>query len=275
MDYLCIYHGNCADGFGAALAVKRFCDVNQLNCEFMPAHFGDAIPDVTDKQVWVVDFSYPRELLLQMKAQAKSITVIDHHKTAQEDLQGLDFCVFDMEQSGAVLTWKTLLPQEPVPLLLAYIQDKDIWQWKLPSSKEVTAALQTLPMEFPSWEVYLDDKKVEDLIAMGASIVSYQTLQIQKITSGDLPMAEIAGFTVPCINLTQLHSDVGNVLCQGHAFAAMYMDLADKRVYSLRSSAEGVDVSDIAKKFGGGGHKHAAGFSVDKPAIDLSLQSER
>ena len=273
MSVLCIYHKNCADGFGAAIAVKKYCEMASLACDFLAAQFGDAIPDVTDKDVFIVDFSYPRKTLLLMKEQAKSLKVIDHHKTAQADLQGLDFCVFDMQRSGAVLTWHTLLPDEPLPLLLAYIQDKDIWQWKLPSSKAVSAALQILPMTFDQWEVYLDDSRIEELISQGEPLLNYQNVQINKASKGPLPMANIAGFMVPCINVTHLQSEIGNVISEGYPFAAMYMDVEDKRVYSLRSKDDGIDVSLIAKKFAGGGHKHAAGFSVEKPVIDLSLDA--
>ena len=272
MSYLCIYHKNCADGFGAAIAVKQFCEQHDYRCEFLAAQFGDDIPDVSGKQVLIVDFSYPRETLLAMKAQATSLRVIDHHKTAEEDLAGLDFCVFNMDKSGAVLTWETLLPDRPVPLLLAYIQDRDIWLWQLEHSKAVSAALHMMKMEFAGWEKYLDDAKIPELITMGQPIVTYQDQQIAKAAKGELPMANIAGYDVPCINITQLQSEIGNIISAGHPFAAMYKDVTDKRVYSLRSTEQGIDVALIAKKFGGGGHKHAAGFSVAKPEVDLSLK---
>jgi nanoRNase/pAp phosphatase (c-di-AMP/oligoRNAs hydrolase) len=59
-------------------------------------------------------------------------------------------------------------------------------------------------------------------------------------------------------------SDAGNILSEGRAFAATYYDTDKSRVFSLRSSKGGVDVGEVAKLFGGGGHKHAAGFSVPR-----------
>lgn len=267
MNNLCIYHKNCADGFGSALAVKLHFDNIDQKCEFLPSHYGDAPPNVKGKCVYIVDFSYSRDTLIAMNDEAKELTVIDHHKTAQVALEGLDFCTFDMSKSGAVLTWEHL-HKEPVPLLLQYIQDRDLWEWKLKSSQKVSAALKSLPMDFDTWACHLND--VLRLAARGEIILEHQNHEIQGILDKDIPLIWIAGYRVPCVNTTTHISEVGNQLSQGHPFAAMYFETADKRVYSLRSSKDGIDVSAIASLFGGGGHFHAAGFSVDKPGIDLS-----
>jgi oligoribonuclease NrnB/cAMP/cGMP phosphodiesterase (DHH superfamily) len=272
MKILCIYHGKCADGFGAALAVKHYCDKSHYDCEFIAANHGDNPPNVTGKHVIIVDFSYPRKKLLIMKEQSKTLKVFDHHKTAQEDLAGLDFCCFDMNKSGAVLTWTQLMPNAEIPLLFSYIQDRDLWLWKMQDSKTVSAAIQALPMTFEQWEYYMDNDKIPDLVTKGTAIVAYQKQQLERQTSAEnILMVNIAGYEVPCINTTHLVSEIGNKISAGYPFAAMYMETPDKRIYSLRSSAEGIDVSVIAKKFGGGGHFHAAGFSVDKPEINLSV----
>jgi len=271
MNILCIYHKNCADGFGAALAVKKYADINKFQCEFIPAHYGDTPPDVSGKDVFIVDFSYPRETLLELKEKAKSIKVIDHHKTAQKDLQDLDFCVFDMNYSGAVLTWETIFCTGRVPLLFKYIQDRDLWRWDMENSKAVSAGLQQLKQEFHLWERYLIAGNIPELIETGNIILEYQNKQIEKIINSEVQLTNIAGHNVPCINTTTLISEIGNELAKGQPFCAMYFETADKRIYSLRSDSNGIDVSEIAKKFGGGGHFHAAGFSVDKPPVNLSI----
>lgn len=270
MSYLCIYHKDCADGFGAALAVKVYCDKLGVECDYLPAQYGHEAPDVTGKTVFIVDFSYDRQTLISLNQQAEKLTVIDHHKSAMEDLDGLDYCVFDMTRSGAVLTWETLNPELPTPLVLKYVQDRDLWQWQLPQSKEVSAALLTLPKQLDVWQPYLDDEKVAELIVKGSAIVDYQNLQLAKTPQGDkVPMATIGGYRVPCVNATHLISEMGEQLAQGHPFAALYFDRLDKRVYSLRSAKDGIDVAKVAEQYGGGGHFHAAGFAVDKPAIDI------
>ena len=273
-DLLCIYHKNCADGFAAALAVKRYADNFKQQCEFIPAHYGDTAPDVTGKTVFIVDFSYPRETLLKMQQQALQITVIDHHKTAEKELCDLDFCIFDMTKSGAVLTWETLIKDEPVPLLFQYIQDRDLWRWKMKDSKSISAALQCLEHDFLEWEYFIHDENIRALVEQGRVILGYQNHCINKIIASDIPLVEIAGYTVPCINTTHLISEIGNELAKNHPFCALYFETDDSRIYSLRSAENGIDVSEIAKKFGGGGHYHAAGFKIKKPAISLLTEHQ-
>jgi len=270
MSYLCIYHKNCSDGFGAALAVKVYCDRIGVECEFMAAQYGYEAPDVTGKTVFVVDFSYDRQTLIALKEQADSLTVIDHHKSAMEDLEGLDYCVFDMSRSGAVLTWETLNPDAPTPLLLKYVQDRDLWLWEMEYSKAVSAALLTLEKKLALWMPYLEDEKVSELIMKGSAIVDYQNLQLARTPKGEnIPMATIGGYLVPCVNATHLVSEMGEILAQGHPFAALYFDRLDKRVYSLRSAKDGIDVAAIAQQYGGGGHFNAAAFAVDKPELSV------
>ena len=111
---ICIYHGGCDDGFGAAWAVwKRWPDV-----QFIPGVYGKEPPDVKGKNVLMVDFSYKRPVIEAMAKAAYSLTILDHHKTAQADLQDLEAwaamegigasvkVIFDMEQSGATITWQ-------------------------------------------------------------------------------------------------------------------------------------------------------------------------
>lgn len=270
MSYLCLYHKNCADGFGAALAVKVYCDRLGVECEFTAAQYGTPAPDVAGKTVFIVDFSYDRETLIALQSQANLLTVIDHHKSAMQDLAGLEGCIFDMSRSGAVLAWQTLNPDTPVPRLLRFIEDRDLWRWEMEHSKQVSAALMTLEMRFELWSPYLDDAKVDQLILQGSAIVDYQNLQLARTPKGEkIPMGTIAGHRVPCVNATHLVSEMGDQLAQGFPFAALYFERFDKRVYSLRSAKDGIDVSVIAEKFGGGGHFHAAAFAVDKPEIDI------
>jgi len=265
MNILCIYHKDCADGFAAALAVKLWADESSLPSEFIPAHYGDTAPDVTGKDVLIVDFSYPRETLLEMNKKASSLKVIDHHKTAQESLKGLDFCLFDMDKSGAVLTWEYLLPNRSVPELFLYIQDRDLWKWEYPLSNAISAGLQLLEFDLDVWGKYIQNQALIELVDKGQVIVSYQEQCINKTIRSEIPMVPIAGHTVPCINTTHLISETGNELAKGHPFCAMYFETAEHRIYSLRSAKDGIDVSEIAKLFGGGGHFHAAGFKTKKP----------
>ena len=276
MKNILITHANCMDGHGVALAVK-YSDLltGVKNREIYFCHYGDKVPDVDGANVIVGDFSFPRDVLIDMYNKAESMVVIDHHKTARENLEGLDFCIFDMGKSGAVLVWEYLLDLAP-PKLLQYIQDRDLWHWELENSKEVSAYLQTVDfknMEFSSGDeimYWLNMCEYDTMVAAGSAILSYQNNHIEKITNkkDKLPRLCIGGVNdVICINATTLISETGNALCEGEPFVAMYFDTEEKRIFSLRSCDTGEDVSVIAKKYGGGGHPRAAGFSTEKPEI--------
>jgi len=275
--HLCIYHDECADGFGAALAVKKYWDkqgVPDRDREYLAASYGDTPPDVTGRHVEIVDFSYGRVDLIEMHRKAESLVVIDHHKTAQQALDGLDFCHFDMTQSGAMLAWRLYMGDRFIPNLIHYIQDRDLWKWSLAHSKEVSAALQSLPFDLEVWEQYLDDELIERLVDMGGPVLQYQERRIHSAMKHQRDMVYIAGHLVPCMNATHLVSEIGNSLSDGYPFSITYFDKPNERVYSLRSKQNGVDVSDIAKSLGGGGHKHSAGFTIKGSELLVNVFGE-
>lgn len=269
MSYLILYHKNCTDGTGAAHAVwEHLREQGKLDdATFQTVQYGDPAPDVTSLDVYIVDFSFPRDVLLKMHEQAKSLVVIDHHKTSAADLADLPFCIFDMNKSGCILTWEYLFPKTPAPELFYYLQDRDLWRWELPESKEVSAALRSYKPFFDVWDEFTTFNGVKKLKAEGAAILRYQNQQIEMALFQKAQMVEIGGYTVPCVNCTHLISELGNELAKDQPFAALYFDTADKRVFSLRSTDEGVDVAEIAKIYGGGGHRNAAGFTVAKPKV--------
>lgn len=253
---LVLYHANCMDGFGAAFAAwLNFED----EADYVPVKYGDTPPDVTDKQVYILDFSYDRDTLLAMRNVAHSVFIIDHHKTAEKELSGLPDCIFDMNKSGAVLTWEYFHPDEEVPLLLRYIQDRDLWQWKLPNSKEFSAGLQIEPQTFLNFEWLRH--ATNEIIKNGEAILRYENMQIDRILHDNrVHLINIDGWMVPSINTTMYISEIGHRLCAGFPFAVMYFFTDTHKIVSLRSGDDGIDVSEIAKKFGGGGHYHAAGY---------------
>lgn len=266
MKNLCIYHANCNDGFAAALAVWT---VFKNQCEYIPASYGDPPPDVTGKSVIIVDFSYPRAELEKMNDKAASLVVIDHHKTAKADLDDLDYAFFDETKSGAVLTWEFLYEDQPLPEMFRYIQDRDLWQWQLPNSKAFSAGLNILPKDFNKWNQVLQSGQagIEQTTAKGKTILEYQEQCTETAIAAQAGTITLAGHTVPCINTSHLISEIVGTLAEKHPFAVGYFDTKDKRVFSLRSRQAGLDVSDIAKQYGGGGHPNAAGFTIPLPVV--------
>lgn len=260
---LCIYHKSCADGYGAAVVVKKHSMDNNYQCQFKAATYGDEPPNVTGLNVIIVDFSYPRETLIKMNEEAKSLLVLDHHKTAEENLSGLPYCVFNMERSGAMLAWNLFHPDKEPPLLIQFIQDRDLWQWRLHGSKEFSAALQMLSFNFGQWLDLLNDHHCRDLVETGKWIWGYQQNLIDNACDPKkITIVTVCGYLVPMTNTTVLISEICGRLSEGNPFAITYFDSGHKRIYSLRSQESGIDVSKIAQHFGGGGHKHAAGFDA-------------
>ena len=258
---ICIYHGNCADGFGAAWVVRKALG----NIEFFAGKYQESPPDVTGKDVVMVDFSYKRPVLLEIAEKANSILIIDHHKTALEDLVNLPWKVttkFDMGHSGAMLTWKWYFPcQEPPPLLL-HIEDRDLWRFALPNTRQVMANVFSYPYDFEVWD-QLMAMPLHTLLSEGAAIERKHFKDIKELLGVTTREMCIGGYCVPVANLPYtMSSDAGHEMAKGKPFAACYYDAPNGRNFSLRSTDEGVDVSVIAKQYGGGGHRNASGFRV-------------
>lgn len=267
MNRVLLYHAGCPDGFGAAYAFwKRFGD----EIEFIPFSHYDKIPDLKGKEVYMADIALERKDMLKAKKVAKSVTVIDHHLSAMKELDDLDYCHFDMTHSGAVLSWQHLFPDEEVPQLLRYIEDRDLWKWELPYSKELLAAVDSYEKTFENWDFLAktveDPNGFADLLKEGAVILRYNQILINRIKQ-DVHTIEILGKEVPAINTPFFRSEIVGELAksEGADFAAGYHFTGNRWQFSLRSRDDGADVSEIAAKFpGGGGHKESAGFSVDK-----------
>lgn len=261
-----LYHANCTDGAGSALAAYiRLGD----SAEYIPVQYGDDVPIMEEGCiVYIVDFSYPKEILLALADYCSAVQVIDHHKTAKTELEGLEHPTmkihFDMEQSGAVMTWKFFHPDRPVPLLLRHIQDRDLWIFDMHSSKKIHRALGMYE-DWKDWAQFLYE--VRPLIAEGDAIIRFLEVQTDRIIGGPPRKFFATDEVVPVYNLPGfMISDALNTALERHPecpYAVGFITLPDKTIYSLRSrTTEDIDVEVIAKKHGGGGHKHAAGFTV-------------
>jgi uncharacterized protein len=289
-----IYHANCADGFGAAWSAwMRWGD----EVTYIPASYGDAPPDVLGKHVLIGDFSYKSDGLASLQG-AASVVIIDHHKTAEEDLRQyrrfvdkpLRFtpevaasmandlrrnghlpinALFDMTRSGAHMMWSFCFPEDPLPQLIRLIEDRDLWVFKLPETKAFGAWLRCEPFDFERWRVIAGQlENADEFTAIMAEAAAMQRFMDQKVReiAALARLSRVGSFTVPVCNCPPMFaSEVGHALLQAHPcapFAACYSDQGNARGWSLRSADDREDVSVIARKFGGGGHRNAAGFGV-------------
>jgi len=196
-----LYHAECADGFGAAWALwRRF-----PQARFVPVKHGVPPPEgLKGERVVIVDFSYGRDLLETMARETDRLLVLDHHITAEKALAGLPYAYFDMKKSGAVLAWEWA-HDHPAPWLLDYIQDKDLWNWALPMSREINAAVASHPFDFHLWNRF----KQKELEQEGRAILRYEQELVNKL-AGQAVLVEFQGETVPSVQSAILTSQMAN-----------------------------------------------------------------
>src|SRR3990167_735369 len=255
---LVLYHASCNDGFCAAWLFWRYVNAN---AEFVAVQYGDLPPGVAGRVVVLLDFIFRRSILEKMKSESVSLTVYDHHQTAKEELSGIYQCHFDMKKSGARLFWDIgIRHEEPAPWLVDYTEDRDLWLWKLPFSREVSAALSSYRREFEVWDQIYESGK-DRLVIEGQSILRYQNQVVESAVQHAIEI-EMAGHKVLEINATCLVSEITQELAKSRPFGVSWFVTENKTVCSLRSAPDGLDVSEIGRAYGGGGHKHAAGFSL-------------
>ncbi len=270
MATLVIYHGDCVDGFTSAWCMRKALeDVGNdgsVTVDYQPARYGEGPPSVADyARVYIVDFSYPRDVLWRMSEQCGQLMVIDHHKTARADLKGLDFCVFDMGRSGAGLVWDLMHPGNPRPWIVDYVEDRDLWRFELPMSREVNAALRSTEQTFEAWDE-LAAMPVESARELGRGAQAHIDAYVRAALKHSY-MATMGGESMPMVNVTyESCSEVADALLakwQTRA-AGYYFERGDGQIqYGFRSRSD-FDVSEIAKLFGGGGHAQAAGCVTDR-----------
>ena len=265
MDNLVVYHANCPDGFTAAWVARKALG-GGTHVEYIPAKYGDDAPAVKGQNIYIVDFSYPDYVMLNL-AEYNRVICLDHHKTAQADCEGLDFCTFDMERSGAGLTWDHFFPGQPRPALVDYIEDRDLWRFNLPFSREVSAWIASYPREFSVWDKTLAHLSFvnlycSDAVAEGSAILRFERQKVEEMCQY-VRFIDLGDGEIPVVNCPyNFGSLVGEALTLKYPlapYAAYYFDRGDgKQQWGLRSVD--FDVSEVAKRFGGGGHKHAAGY---------------
>jgi oligoribonuclease NrnB/cAMP/cGMP phosphodiesterase (DHH superfamily) len=267
---LCIYHANCADGLAAAWVVKDAHSSDDVTLH--EGVYGEPTPGISSfDRVYIVDFSYDETTMHGLAVVAKSLVWIDHHKSAQplvgslSRLSNVDV-LFSLEHSGCGLAWQYFHGGNQPPRLIEVIEDRDLWQFNIEHTKEITAGLFSYPHDMATYDLLMKNQndELEHLRRDGVALVRNHNKQVDQFLKFKHVMY-IGGFQVPVANVPYVFaSDAGHVMALGCMFAATYWCDGEHFNFSLRSDKCGTDVSQIAKLYGGGGHKHAAGFSVKK-----------
>lgn len=307
-----LYHGDCLDGFGAAYAAWRHYRSNAI---YRPMHHGEPwnMDDVAGHEVFILDFSFPPAVLEEMARVARSVTQIDHHASAlnewsaiaQSDGEAYYYSHpalplkihFNLNKSGARLTWDYFHPETPAPLAIRHIEDQDMWRFALAGTRPFCRALRLMPFDLESWHALIVDTDNEsteryvDMVKSGTAIETFFQREIEGLAQGSLcGPARLRGEPVDAlqalrhgqaivssgdrswlavnglaVNANALFaSDLGNLLAEkGASFGLIWQLSGDGEVKaSLRSRGHSPDVSVIAARYGGGGHPNAAGFRL-------------
>lgn len=262
-----IYHKNCSDGFGAAWAAHELLGSKAV---YVPAQYDDISFAfyLKNKTIAVLDFSFTEDQIEKIKANNNRICIVDHHKTALQ-IAHLENTWIEIKYCGAILAWKFFHKNKKIPLFLRYIQDRDLWKWELEGSRDFSIIFQNVPKRFANYSEYNSNKKIKEAIRDGKLLNKYQYSLIRKISS-NFQTVRYQNTKLKLVNSSILQSEIGNYLSDDeYAVAIWYKNYsAKKTIVSLRSKGD-LDVSLIAQEFNGGGHKNAAGFSLD---IDKNVQ---
>lgn len=280
-----LYHANCQDGTGAAFAAwKKFGD----NAVYLPVQYGKPLPEFEkgpDTTLYLLDFSVPSVADLEALGDACGrVVVCDHHVTARDALGGCNHpnveVVFDMERSGAVIAWNYFHPDAEVPLLLQYVQDRDLWKFEFPDTQAVHAGLGLVKGPVGAWNKYaFSDYYLDELTVQGDTLLERDKLAVEAKVPNQVKVVTFNQYEAGILNTGELVSEVGEAIYNDATlnvdFAIMWFVTKENEVIlSMRSKKGGVNVGEICKKFGGGGHQASAGCKVDFRTLQYILDNE-
>lgn len=286
---LVMYHKDCTDGLFAAYAAWKILGDD---ADYVPVAYGDYTLEKVqaefrlfqNREVHILDFSFPREVMDFLFSTCEKVIWLDHHKTAFEMYKlkpnetpeswydGSLLCVssrhsvvLDNTHSGAYIAWDFYNMEDP-PLFIRYVDDYDRWQFKLIGTKEFQQGIRAhMPLNFSQLDKLLSPGgAVAKLVSEGKVLLKTQLVQVDqlvKMCSSYFRIGDQVGLGANCPH--HLTSEVGHALANksGTFGACWYRESTGEVKVSLRSTGD-YDVSALAKKYGGGGHKNAAGFKI-------------
>jgi len=281
VNQVCIYHAGCPDGFGAAWAIwKAWGD----QARYIPRGHEDPLRarDFEGDELVFADIAPPLEPLRELVEKALRITILDHHVSARDRFEsdpGLCHAFerrghvvrFDLDHSGAILAWRHFQPEAEIPALLRYVEDQDLWSWKLPDSEEINAAISSHPRSFEAWD-RLAVTPLAELVAEGEPIVRAQRIEVEQALEHAHPVS-LGRIRVEAVDARWHRSRIGHELARraryGVPCGVVYRLTGTQVDVSIYSVGD-FDVSKLAASFGGGGHRSASGFTV---ALDDWIRS--
>lgn len=270
---ICFYHKHCVDGTTAAAVVLQKYPaalVFPLGFDSIEEDLAIALPTITEKSLIVyVDNAIALERVALL---GNKIIVIDHHiseyektVTLQKKFSNVTY-IFDVAESGASLTFKYFYKDTPVPTLISYVRDIDLWKKELTPKSEYAHLYLSQFRNQPDRLCEILQNTDEHYLEIGAVLVKFVEDEVLRSVT-QLPVNLTVGqWQIAAYNITNHQSQAGNILSNSIKQAVLlYSISADSVRCSVRSTAGCIPTAlQIATALGGGGHEHAAGAVVDR-----------
>lgn len=264
-----VFYHDDLDGFtGAWAAWKKLKDkAGYIELGYDTKNY-DFLFQLKDKEIYMIDYSLNKQEMLSLASKNKVI-LIDHHFSSKEKADLLPGSVFDEKHSGASLSWKYFHSNKKMPFIVRYVEDYDIWKFKLPHSKELTTVLNLCSFNFKIWDktakIFQNKNKRKELVKKGRAIVDYQKSLIGELSDKGQEVF-FEGYDAIAVNSPVLSSEIGNHIYTKTGKIGIVWSYKGKDRLKIHVSLRGngkINLSELAKKFEGGGHKASAGFAIE------------
>jgi len=270
----CFYHKSDLDGHCSGSIVKYFYPL----CEMIGVDYKDVVDRDSiekDEIIFVVDFCFSFDDMLFLNTYS-ALTWIDHHKSSIEAMKSFDFKgVQEIGSAACQLTWQYLC-NKPIPYSVNLLGMYDIWDFSdedtLPFQYGIRTISDTRPEFCNEWKNILDGdlSDLEYYLMKGRIILDYETKQNSIYAKGMFFEKDFHGYRAIIINKPYSNSKVFDSVYDPEKHDIMItFGVKDKEFkYTLYSDKPEIDVSEIAKVYGGGGHRGASGFYSDRIIFD-------
>ena len=259
------YDGVCA----GAIAYRHF----NKEAKMFPINYHIPFPFETiekDEEVWLLDYGIPVEEMQRLSKITKNIGWIDHHKTSMGGGYPKTEGILSVDKSGCELTWDYFHKESPTPWAVKYIGDRDIWKWQYgdgtrffynglqleKDSMEPTASIWDTLLAMPE-----NHKHVDRISERGTVVEKFKLIQNKDLVDRWAYEIVFEGYKCLVLNCSNTIDRLSNEMRErGHQISILYTFDGQNYTVSLYTADKDIDVSVIAKKYGGGGHKGASGF---------------
>lgn len=260
------YHKGCLDGFGGAYAAWKALG---LKADYIGLEHQEPVPkSLKNRTLYFIDFCYPKLVMEKIIAANDKVIVLDHHESQVEAIKLAREYRYTTDHSGCVIAWKYFHPKKNPPALLRIIEDNDLFRFRKPETKRIIAALQYCKQHFAEYDRIAKSLETtlgkKSMLRDGSLLLNAEQAMIDRLVER-AEKVTFEGYVVYAVNTPLFYSQIANVISivKKVPFGITWYYREGKLQVSLRTSKNGVDVSELAKKYGGGGHRGAAGFSYE------------